>query len=446
MLLSQVMFHLKHRLSIINKMLSMKNLFTLILIATVLFSCQKQLSPEQSSQLWKAYKEHNYFRLDKLVSALDSGVSTPEVLLFKAKLGYVFNKPEASNHAINQLLEKYPREFNDTLVSDFYLMRSVNFTRLENYKQALVDGNAFIDKHSKLYDSTFIAETKDDNLVREALTDVPKMEVIPSDVQIPIHRDMAGLINLPVVLRNDSVDFVFDSGANMSVIVTSVAEKYGFKPLGKKIYVLAITGKRMEAQLALVNLKMGSIEIKNSPFIVFPDSLLSFANGAYNIKGIIGFPIMNALKQFTVKDDQFLIIPKTPAQTTSRNFALDQSTPVIMVTYQNDTLPFHFDTGANSSLLYSTFFNKYKDFVLQNCKKQKDQVGGAGGTTDVEAYILGKASFEAGGVKTDLDSLRILTKSLMSNQDNLYGNFGQDFMKKYKVMTVNFEGMNIRFE
>lgn len=425
----------------------MKKLFSLILAATVLFSCQKQLSPDQSLQLWKAYKEQNYFRLDKLVSALDSGIQPPEVLLFHAKLGYVFNRPEASNKAIDKLLEKYPKEFNDTIVSDLYLMRSVNFTRLENYKQALADGNAFIEKFSSLYDSSFIAETKDDNMVREALAEVPKMEAVTtSNVRIPIHRDMAGLINLPVMLQNDSIDFVFDSGANMSVIVTSVAEKYGFKPLDKKIHVLAITGKRIEAQLALVDLKMGNIEIKNSPFIIFPDSVLTFGNGIYTIKGIIGFPIMNALKEFTVKDDQFLVIPKTPSKVASRNFALDQATPVIMVTYQNDTLPFHFDTGAHSTLLYSTFFNKYKDFITQNCKKQTDQVGGAGGTTEVEAYILGKASLTAGGVQTDLDSLRILTKSLMSNQENLYGNFGQDFMKKYKVMTVNFEGMNIRFE
>ncbi len=425
----------------------MKKLISLLFLASILFSCQKSLSPEQSSQLWKAYKERNYFRLDKLVSSMDSGIKTPEVLLFQAKLGYVFNKPEASNKAIDQLLRKYPKEFNDTLVSDLYLMRSINFTRLENYRQALADGNAFIEKFSSLYDSSFISETKDDNMVREALAEVPKMEAVTtSDVRIPIHRDMAGLINLPVVLQNDSIDFVFDSGANMSVIVTSVAEKYGFKPLGKKIYVLALTGKRIEAQLAMVNLKLGNIEIKNSPFIVFPDSVLTFGNGIYSIKGIIGFPIMNALKEFTAKDDQFLVIPKTPSKVASRNFALDQATPVIMVTYQNDTLPFHFDTGAHSTLLYSTFFNKYKDFITQNCKKQTDQVGGAGGTTDVEAYILGKANLTAGGVQTNLDSLRILTKSLMSNQENLYGNFGQDFMKKYKVMTVNFEGMNIRFE
>lgn len=424
----------------------MKKLFSIIFIAAVLFGCQKQLSPHQSSQLWKAFNEQNYFRLDKLVSSLDSGIQTPEVLLFKAKLGYVFNKPEASNKAIGLLLEKYSKEFNDTIVSDLYLMRSVNFTRLENYKQALADGNTFIDMFSSLYDSSFIAETRDDNTVREALAEVPKMEAFSaSDVRIPVHRDMAGLINLPVVLQNDSVDFVFDSGANMSVIVSSIAEKYGFKPLGKKIYVLALTGKRIEAQLTMVNLKMGSIEIRNSPFIVFPDSVMTFGNGIYSIKGIIGFPIMNALKEFTLLDDQFLVIPKTPSKAASRNFALDQATPVIMVTYLNDTLPFHFDTGAHSTLLYSTFFNRYKDYVTQNCKKQTDQVGGVGGTADVEAYILGKAKLTAGGVQTDLDSLRILTKSLMSNQENLYGNFGQDFMKKYKVMSVNFEEMFIKF-
>jgi predicted aspartyl protease len=424
----------------------MKKALLIFFTTAFLFSCQKRLTPDQSTQLWDAYNKHNYFRLDKLLGNIDKQISSPEVILFKAKLDYVFNRPIESNKAINLLLEKYAVEFSDTLISDLYFMRSANYTRLEDYKSALEDGKYFIDKYAGLYDSTYVKDTKNDNLVKEVLIGVPKMKITrPDDVQIAVKRDMAGLINLPVGLGSDSVDFVFDTGANMSVIVSSLASKYGIKTLGKKVNIGAFTGNNVQADLALVNLKMGDINVANLPFIVVPDSILSFAGGAYIIRGIIGFPVMNALKEFTLKNDKLLIFPKNPHKTTTRNFALDQATPVILVKYNNDTLPFHFDTGAQSTTLYATFFNKYKDFVVKSSEKKSSVVGGAGGYKDVEVYTLGKAVFSAGNVESTLDSVSVLTQTLLSNPDHLYGNFGQDFMKKHKVMTVNFESMNISF-
>jgi hypothetical protein len=165
----------------------MKKIIFLFIISAFLVSCQRKLSEEQSSKLWKAYQERNYFRLDKMVRALHPSVNSPEVMLFKAKLGYVFNRPEESNEVINVLLKKYSSRFNDSIVSDLILMRSVNYTRLEDYRNALADGILFIRKYGHLYDSAFIAETRDDNLVREALAGVPKLQTtISSDVEIPV--------------------------------------------------------------------------------------------------------------------------------------------------------------------------------------------------------------------------------------------------------------------
>jgi len=424
----------------------MKKLHLILILTLIFYCCQVAFSQEQSSPLWKAYKEENYFRLNHMLAKSGIKSNGPECLLFKAKLGYVFNKPRESDSLINILLDKYSDAFNDTIIADLVFMRSVNLTRLEDYKNAFTDGSLFVEKYHHLYDSAFINETVDDNTVREILSGVPKLEVIKtSDIQVPIKRDVAGLINLPVYLKSDSVNFVFDTGANMSVIVSSLAKKYGFKPLAKKIYIMAITGKRIEAELALVDLKIGTMEINHSPFIIFPDSILSFANGAYIIKGIVGFPIMNALKEIVLTDDKYLLVPKVPEKTDQQNFALDQSNPVILVSYKNDTLPFHFDTGANATMLYESFFNRYKNDIEKNCQKSKNQLGGAGGSAEVETYILNNPILSAGNVETKLDSLIILTKSLMSNQEHLYGNFGQDFIKRYKEMKINFEAMSIRF-
>lgn len=424
----------------------MKKLILLFAIPLFLNGYSQKLSIEQSHLLWNVYKEQNYFRLHHLISGIKTDIQSPEFILFKAKLNYVFNKPQVSDSLINILLNNYSHTFNDSIMADLHLMKAVNSDRLENYKSALTEGELVVGKYRKYCDSTLISETKDDNEVREVLADIPRMKITrTTEVQIPIKRDIAGLINLPVALSNDSINFVFDTGANISVMIASVAKKYGVKILPGKVHITAITGKRLDANMALADIKLGSIEIKNSVFIIFPDSVLTFANGAYIIKGIVGFPIMNALKETILKEDKFLIIPQVPESESDKNFALDQSNPVIQVTYKNDTLPFHFDTGADKTELYASFLGKYNDEIVSTCKKKTDMLGGAGGIIKVDTYVLDKAMIIAGDAKAQLNSLGILTKQLRSNQKHLFGNFGQDFMKQFKVMKINFSAMHISF-
>ncbi|HEY4789387.1 MAG TPA: retropepsin-like aspartic protease, partial [Bacteroidales bacterium] len=226
----------------------MKKLFLISAIILLLTNCTQKLSKEQTAQLWKAYNEQNYFRLNKLVNKIDFKGTNPDFMLFKAKLGYVFNRPGESDSLINILLDKYSSNFNDTIIADLHLMKAVNNERLQNYKDALAEGKLVTEKYRHCFDSTFIAETGYDNEVREALANVPKMEINHSgEEKISMKRDMAGLLNVPVSLGNDSLEFVFDTGANISVIMESVAQKFGFKPLGKKVHIMAFTGKRLEA-------------------------------------------------------------------------------------------------------------------------------------------------------------------------------------------------------
>ncbi len=41
-------------------------------------------------------------------------------------------------------------------------------------------------------------------------------------------------------------------------------------------------------------------------FIVFPDSVLSFAGGAYKINGIIGFPVIEQLQEVRIDKAGFI--------------------------------------------------------------------------------------------------------------------------------------------
>ena len=424
----------------------MKKIFTCLTILLLFINCSNNLTNNQYAQLKKAYKEHNYFRLNYLMSSLKFNDKDTELQLYMAKLHYVFNKPAESNVLIDKILKRNHRNLNDSVVADLYYMRANNADRLQDYGKAGLDLQVILEKYSHVYDSSFLEELKDDIQIANALNGVPKMTIQQdADVTISLKRDMAGLLNIPVTLANDSIDFVFDTGANISVIVKSLANDYGIKILPGKINVYGFTNKKFESEIGLVDFGIGELKVENAVFLVLPDSLLSFANGAYVIRGIVGFPVMNALQELVFENDQYLTIHKEPESSDLKNFALDNLNPVILVQYENDTLPFHFDTGADHTVFFSAFFNKYKDAITKYGKKSRITIGGAGGNIEADAYILDSVMIAAGRQRLLLSSVEILTEQISHDHEYFYGNFGQDFIKKFSKMKMNLASMYIVF-
>ena len=424
--------------------------FIYFILTVVISSCTANLTKEQSKLLKAAYKEQNYFVLDNLMSGVKFNKNNPDLLLYKAILNNVFNKPKESNHLINRILTDYPKYINDSVYSDLYSMRGVNACLLQDYRQIYADDNFILQNYKQVCTPAEIESYENMNLFFHNLFDVPKMEISKSaDCRISCKRDKGGLFNIPVTFGRDTSEFVFDTGANFSTITQTLAKKYGVKIVGDKSKLGAATGIKMDAVTGVADIKLGSIEIKNVVFYILPDSALSFANGAYTIKGIIGFPVMRALQEFTIKDDGYLTIPNkpdNPTKTEVRNFALDGFSPVIKVIYKNDVLPFHFDTGAKATNLYSLFFNNYKNEILGHSTKKKHKFGGAGGTVETETYLLDSINLSVGNSNARIDSLRVTDKDLMGDDVKyVYGNFGQDYIKQFSAMKINLTAMSISF-
>ena len=122
-------------------------------------------------------------------------------MLYKAKLEYVFNKPENSNILINKILDKYKIYFNDSIIADLFEMRAANAFRLQDYESAYSDLNLIVNKYGQLYDSATVEGHKEDIIVRHALIGIPEMVIEKDeskDVKLNSERDLAGLLNIPV--------------------------------------------------------------------------------------------------------------------------------------------------------------------------------------------------------------------------------------------------------
>jgi hypothetical protein len=202
----------------------------------------------------------------------------------------------------------------------------------------------------------------------------------------------------------------------------------------------------VEGRMGLSDIKLGNIEFKNVAFLVLPDSALTFAHGRYAIKGIIGFPVIYAFTGFTIKDDKILRISQNQQETSDKNFALDGQYIIIRVIAHNDTLPFIFDSGNQTTELSSSFFKKFRSEIIGKCKKRKVQTGGVGGMDKTEAYILDSLTLSAGNSRYRLDSIEIHPKDLLGyDMKYVYGNFGQNYVSRFSEMRINFASMNIEF-
>ena len=418
------------------------------LIALLIFTyCPAQISKWQSEQLFKFYREKNFFKLDKLMSGIKVREDDPELLLYKATIDNDFNKPDESNRSISIILKKYSRHFNNAIMKELFFMRSSNAYRLQDYKTAYLDDSIIVARYRHVCDSSEIETREDDITIFRSIMNTPKMEVsLPADARASFKRDIAGLFNVSVTLEKDTLDFVFDTGANFSVIMESLANKYGVKIVGGMARTGTSAGLKVEGRMGLMNFKMGNIEVKNAAVIVLADSLLTFSNGAYRIMGIVGFPVMYAFKEFSIKDDVCLTVPQKPEAASERNLALYGQYLVVRVIAKSDTLPFLFDSGNTTTELSSLFFNNYRSEIEGKCAKVKTSTGGAGGAVESEAYVLDSLDISAGISRFTLRSMMVHPMDQMGyDMKFFYGNFGQDYINKYSEMKINFTSMNISF-
>lgn len=424
----------------------MKKKIIYLILTLISTCCSTELSKDQYCLLMNAYKEKNFFKLDKLMSTIEFSKNNQSLILFKATLDNVFNKPEESNQLINILLDQKPKYFNDTIVKELYFMRSQNAYMLQDYKSAYFNDSIIVNQYRNVCDSSEIEMRQFDISILRSIIDVPKMEInISENSMIPIRRDIAGLQNVSVTIKNDSLDFAFDTGAEFSVIVESLARKYGVKIFEDKVRVGTATSKIVEGHMGLSDIKLGNIELKNVVFLVLSDSLLTFNNGLYVIKGIIGFPVIYAFKEFTIKDDEVFLVSHKNQKSIDRNFAIYGQSIRIRVIANNDTLPFLFDSGNTSTNLSSSFFARYKNEIIGKCKKENVETGGAGGMVKTEAFIFDSIAISAGNSILTMHSIKIYPEESMSYDKFVYGSFGQDYINKFSEMNMNFTTMNISF-
>jgi len=429
----------------------MKKIIILSLFSLII-SCRNPTLKVSDQEVLKKLEQltevQDYFKLQKTFDLNKNNLSDIHSLYFSAIINNVFNKAAESNEAIIKLIDNPAPLFNDTLMNKLYRTKLLNHINLYEYDEAALCSEYILNNYRDLNDSTEIEMLQNEIKIWKALKDVPKQKVFRnSNTSFPMVRDKVGLFNVSVVFKDTTTNFIFDTGANFSVIIRSLTKKLGLKVIEADFYVTAATGKKVKSDIAIAEeISVGGIAFKNVVFLILNDEDLSFPQIDYYPTGAIGFPVIEAMDEIRINRDNQIFVPQEPEKYSFNNFALDGLMPILAAEYKGNTLRFHFDTGATRTSLFPLFFNDFKEEIESNYKKEIFKSGSGGGFVEFDGYLINNITLKIADSKARLDSVRLHIENIGGEENHFHGNFGQDYIKQFYEMIISFKYSSVLFK
>ncbi len=186
------------------------------------------------------------------------------------------------------------------------------------------------------------------------------------------------------------------------------------------------------------------MEIRNAEFVVFADSLFTFANGIYKINGVVGFPIFSRFEEITYTDS-IMIIPQKPAMKAGEpNMFIEADDYILSIGYKGKYYPFFFDTGNDKTFFKRNFYN-IDSVRFMALKDTVYSMSGVGEIISMRARVPDEVTLQYAGRDFRLDKPFIeMEYEKMSR--HLYGSIGKDFMYLYPKRTMSFKLARLEFE
>jgi hypothetical protein len=319
-----------------------------------------------------------------------------------------------------------------------------NHFRLHRYREALDSARAILAGPADRQDPALMAEIRGTLPLYAALAEVPPQE---TEIKAMSRLTLDAYGRIPVEIEGANRRFALDTGANLSVIMRSEAEKLGLAIRPAGIEVSTSTTKKVLADVAVAGeVRIGKVFFRNVVFLVFPDEHLTFADGN-RIPGLVGFPVVEAMQEVRFRRDGVIEIPNRPQSRHSRNLALDNLDPLVRVRYRKDDLVCRLDTGAGQSTFYQPFYERYREQIESFGKHTTVQVGGIGGLQEMPAFRLRKIGLSLAGAGGTLRDVDVYTRPIRPPPENyLYCNLGLDVLQSFRAYVINFRDMALVLE
>jgi hypothetical protein len=415
----------------------MKKFFLPLIIA---FAAGSLYAIDLPENILTVYRHKDFFRLREL--SADKLLNDAQKLYLSAMLNNAFCNLEKSEEEADKYIKNYPPEYSDTLYIQLLEVQLNNYIKLGKYEGATSIVRLILKNEGGKLRADEVKELKNNLKMVESLRGVPKQEIeMNAPEGIEFTRDVANLININVECGGIKQNAVFDTGANLSVVVDSVAKKMNIVKTGDSISVKAATGAEIFAGIGVAKeLKINNILLKNVLFLIFPNEALSFGT-FYKIDMVIGFPVIRDLGQiiFDLKENQIFVTNRELDQ--EGNMFLNGLTPVIDVKFENENLLFTFDSGAKETHFNKFFLSTLEKYPQYKVTDDSIMVGSAGGIITKKVNKTESVKLTVAGKEITLKNVNIFKEDMLEISEFLHGNLGQDVISSGSGFIMDFKKM-----
>jgi len=413
-------------------------------LAAAVLPASPEIIPDPLERVSSLFAEGRYFELQEALSALNND-SPAETEFYRGAVDQVFNRLDSAVLRLEKYLRNaenraVPRRDKEArlLLADAYYRQGRYGESAEAYRQILAR-----------YGPTLDAAEKDgcENQAGflETLAKFPAPSVSVKDDTTIGMTDR----RFPVQVGARTVQFEYDTGSSVSVLSWSAAATLSVPMQGPPVKIQTGTGEWVDGRVGIVpEMRMGSVIIRNAAFLILPDETFLPMKLQPGDKrgGLLGMPLLTALKEFTETRDGDLIIPARPRPRIGQNMGLSGFRPFVEVLYRGERLYLCLDTGADKTVLYPPFFRLYQAWIKNRTRPRKTLVDAFGGSRAVPIYMLDEFAFTSGQKSLALRRVSVQTKATHAGSRVFHGNLGLDILRQCARITFNFESMSFILE
>lgn len=269
------------------------------------------------------------------------------------------------------------------------------------------------------------------------------VEVQGNGTPVSLVRDKVGLLRSPITIGAIVQDAVLDTGAGVSVVSASEAERLGLRMLEGAASVGNSVGTGVDIRLGIAErLEVGGAVVRNVVFAVMDDAALTFpVPGGYKIDAILGIPVLRAIGrvEFNLGQKAVRVSPAPAVSQEAANMRVIGSSPYVMMTIAGLEQPLFFDTGANSTALFPRFAAMVPG-LQPIAEGRMAGKAGAGGVKHMQSMKIHNVPVSIGRHSANIPSLSYEPDG-SDDPDVPFGVLGIDLLSRFETFAIDYTNM-----
>jgi predicted aspartyl protease len=270
----------------------------------------------------------------------------------------------------------------------------------------------------------------------------PQKTTVSSAFTVEEIHTSAGLLEVNVRAPNFSDHWILDTGANLSAVTRTVAERLGLTLSTATSTAQGSGGVFVRIHTAVIpELHICRATIRNLAVLVFDDIDLSFPELSYQIHGSLGFPALQSLGIVTFHNDGRFTVHDAVSHGKARptELYLEGFTILLEATIAGNDHLFTLDTGASGTYLSHEYYQEHRN-TFDTAPLRELELIGAGGSRIIHIHVLNDVNITLGGASAELHDVAVLTEPTGLPAE-FSGNLGQSTLGMLSDYTIDFRNM-----